>query len=122
MQFDKWGGGFVLEVGQVRPADSETGSATVPLEELTSYHLPLTSRARLQPAWRIMTDGWFRYDRRRPWWRFWERAPSERNQQQQAAGDVLRLLPQAEAWWRGERPQPNIHPLLDREPAPRQSR
>jgi Domain of unknown function (DUF4304) len=120
VQFDKWGGGFVVEIARV-PPEGLPGWTEVPLEKLTSYHLPLTARARLQQSRRPLTEGWFRYDHGRPQWKFWARQLSEDEQQDRAVLEVLRLLPQAEAWWMGERPQPNIRPFLDENDATEKS-
>ena len=100
-QFDKWGGGFVIELAVGPGGEFVTPwGAVIPAMKLTAVDLPTEARARLQPGPDGSTESWFRYDAgllRRGSARF-----------ERAADAVLQLLPQADAWWRGERPQPNI--------------
>jgi hypothetical protein len=99
-QFDKYGGGFVIELG-VGPADEfvTDWGARIPAGRLTAFDVPLAARARLQPR-PGSADSWFRYEAglfRRGAARF-----------ERAARQVLEVLPHADAWWRGDRPQRNV--------------
>jgi len=63
-QFDRHGGGLVLELGQcARDFALDLPDFRVPHQDLTAAHLPLSSRARLQRPPGSSTDEWFRYDR-----------------------------------------------------------
>lgn len=101
-QFDKWGGGFVIELGAGPAGDFTTPwGATIAAAKLTSMDVPLTARARLRPGRDGSTESWFRFDG----------APALNGPTpfERAATEVLELLAQADAWWRGDRSQPNIH-------------
>jgi hypothetical protein len=62
-QFDRHGGGFVLEIGQCPPNGFKTfwGKQIVP-DEVTVWDLSTKERARLKPRNGSGTDSWFRYD------------------------------------------------------------
>lgn len=67
-QFDRHGGGFVLELGQCETDFSivwPTGER-VPPDEITPFHLPLECRARLKERQGSGTAAWFRYDNAAP--------------------------------------------------------
>lgn len=97
-QFDKWGGGFVVEVGSLHPAQADLLDLATPLEKLRAVNLPFENRIRLNPS---STDDpskdWFRYDQ----------LIYLGNVYRAQAKRVLALLKaQAEPWWT-ERCQPN---------------
>lgn len=103
-QFDKWGGGFVIELA-VGPAGElvTPWGARIAAARLKAIDLSSGARARLQPGSDGSTDSWFRFD---------DGPTGDRPARFQAvAAQVLDLLPQAEAWWRGERTQRNVRPL-----------
>jgi len=62
-QFDKYGGGFVVEIAKAPPGDFDTGwGEIVPVDKLHVAHLSPMDRFRLGS--RTPTgDYWFRYDR-----------------------------------------------------------
>ncbi len=62
-QFDKWGGGFVVEVtrGEVGGFTTYWGKH-IPANKLKAWDLDLKHRDRLQPREGGGTDSWFRYD------------------------------------------------------------
>ena len=96
-QFDKWGGGFIIELGE-GPADElvQHWGERVPAAKLTVPVLSLASRVRLVADNAATSETWFRFD------------ANTRAAFDDAADNVVRLLPQADGWWRGERDQPNI--------------
>jgi uncharacterized protein DUF4304 len=62
-QFDRLGGGFVIEISQ-SPLEGITthwGKKISP-EKVTAWDLPPKQRARLKPQQGSGTDSWFRYD------------------------------------------------------------
>ena len=62
-QFDRHGGGFVIEIGQC-PAEGFTthwGKQIAP-EKVTAWDVSSKQRSRVQPHIGSGTDGWFRYD------------------------------------------------------------
>jgi hypothetical protein len=62
-QFDKYGGGFVIEIGRCRPEGFTThwGKQISP-EKLRVWDLPPKQRARIQPTAGSGKDSWFRFD------------------------------------------------------------
>ena len=84
-QFDKWGGGFVIEVA----CCSEEGFITpwgkeIPPNKVTTWDLPSSWRNRIQPSESGGTDAWFRF---------------EDGQVTKAALEVLEKLPVLNAWF-----------------------
>lgn len=62
-QFDKYGGGFIVELAKAPPGDFATPwGESVPVNKLTASHLPPDERLRLGSR-RAAGDHWFRYDR-----------------------------------------------------------
>ena len=62
-QFDKWGGGFVVEISKC-PPDGFTmawGERISP-SKVTAHHLNPDQRKRIQPRDGAGTDSWFRFD------------------------------------------------------------
>jgi hypothetical protein len=62
-QFDKWGGGFTIEIAQA-PLEGITtswGEAVRP-EKLTAGDIHPNYRPRLNPPSSVGKDGWFRFD------------------------------------------------------------
>lgn len=95
-QFDKWGGGFIIELGRV-PTDDVLvmpWGKEVPAAKLTTYMLADRVRLGADPTGK--DEKWFRYDDH-------TEAACE-----VTADEILKLLPQAVKWWQGERSQPNI--------------
>jgi len=91
-QFDKWGGGFAVELGRcdARPLLLPSGEEIAP-GRITTHHLP--RRLRLGAASED-DDHWFRYEG--ICLQFWK------DRHAQAAMAVLDHLDrQAEAWWAG---------------------
>jgi Domain of unknown function (DUF4304) len=62
-QFDRHGGGFVIEISQ-SPLEGITThwGKEIPPEKVTAWDLPPKQRARLKPQKGSGTDSWFRYD------------------------------------------------------------
>ena len=62
-QFDRHGGGFIIELAQCAPDGFTTywGKQIAP-DKVTARDLPPTQRARIQPRVGSGTDSWFRYD------------------------------------------------------------
>lgn len=82
-QFDKWGGGFVVEIasGSIDGWTTHWGEH-IPANKLTAHDLRY--RKRIQACEDPETDVWFRFDD---------------GNVDQPARDLLELLPSAEAWW-----------------------
>jgi hypothetical protein len=101
VQFDKQGGGFVIELGGGPPDRFRTAwGKEIPAAELRAFDLSPRARARLVSGAGGSTASWFRY------------AAGEVGDRvdrfDSAAERVLALLPQADAWWGGERAGRNI--------------
>jgi hypothetical protein len=90
-QFDKWGGGFVVEISKC-PLDGFTmrWGERIPPNKVTAHHLHPDQRKRIQPRDGSGTDSWFRFD---GW------LPSATIRASRAAQEFLACLPQAETWW-----------------------
>jgi hypothetical protein len=89
-QFDKWGGGFVIEISKCPP-----GGITTPWGEhieaakVKAGDLHPSQRHRLQPRHGSSTADWFRYD-----------APTARDGIfTKIAAELLPYLERAEKWW-----------------------
>jgi hypothetical protein len=87
-QFDKWGGGFVVEIAR-SSIDGFTmpWGEHIPAKKLTAHHLHPNSRKRIGPHEVDGVETWFRF---------------EDGNVSQTAQDFLEQLPLAESWWRQE--------------------
>ena len=84
-QFDKWGGGFVIEISQCPPTGHNTHwGSHIPPQKVTAHDLHPDARLRLEPGKDSSTDSWFRYEARTC---------------HATAYEVLPFLEQAEEWW-----------------------
>jgi hypothetical protein len=90
-QFDKYGGGFVIEIG-VCSSDGLTHhwSNKVPANKETVYDLHPDKRKRLKNG----NEEWFRYDGLNLFGNIYEKV----------ANKVLKCLPEAEAYWDNSNP------------------
>jgi hypothetical protein len=62
-QFDRHGGGFIIELGRCKPTDFATAwGKLTSAEKVTVGHLPWRQRMRIQPHSGSGTDSWFRFD------------------------------------------------------------
>jgi hypothetical protein len=62
-QFDRHGGGFIIEIGQCAPDGFTTyWGKQIPPEKVSAWDLSPKDRARVQPRDGSGTDAWFRYD------------------------------------------------------------
>jgi hypothetical protein len=91
-QFDKWGGGFVVEISKCPPGGytMRWGEHIAP-NKVTAHHLHPDQRKRIQHREGSGTDSWFRFD---GW------IPTATSRAKRAANQFLECLPQAESWWR----------------------
>ena len=84
-QFDKWGGGFVVEISKCGSEGiTMAWGEKIPPKKVTAHHLSPNERLRLGcegPS----TDDWFRYDR--------GKSPDV------VAQEVVNKLDNAEKWW-----------------------
>jgi len=84
-QFDRGGGGFIIEIGRCGPTGVRTYfGEDVPANKVTAHDLHPDKRHRIQAAPGSGTDSWFRYDR--------DGVPG-------CIAQALAKLPEAEAWW-----------------------
>lgn len=84
-QFDKWGGGFVVEISKCGPEGvTMAWGEKIPAKKVTAQHLNPNDRLRLGCAG-PSTDHWYRYDR--------GKAPDV------VAQEVVNKLDDAEEWW-----------------------
>lgn len=84
-QFDRNGGGFVIEIARCSKAGITTyWGKEIPANKVTAWDLHPDERKRIQPRSGGGTDSWFRFDA---------------GECKQAAQQVLAKLPEAEAWW-----------------------
>jgi hypothetical protein len=94
-QFDKWGGGFVIEIARC-PPDSVThpSGERISPSLVTAWDVHPNERIRLQPSLGSSTSDWFRYDLPGMFKRT--------DAYSKVAANVLTFLEIAERWWRGE--------------------
>jgi Domain of unknown function (DUF4304) len=98
-QFDKWGGGFVIEISKCSPTGITTHwGAYIPPNKVRAWDLHPNKRLRLQPRSGSSTSEWFRYDG----------AMLNDNIFDKTAREVLPFLEKAEKWWAEVGTEPSI--------------
>lgn len=93
-QFDRHGGGFVIEISKSPPGGLllDRGER-IPPDQVRALDCHPSDRLRLQPDFASASPAdWFRYDRRRLF----------RDVHKEVAQSVLPFLESAEKWWVGE--------------------
>jgi hypothetical protein len=94
-QFDRYGGGFVLALAEAPPGDLvKPWGKVIPVTRLCALDINPPARKRLQPVAGLTTDAWFRFD---------DGTPVDA-----VADAVLGQLALADAWFAGDKTQPNI--------------
>ena len=94
-QFDKWGGGFIVEISKCPPQGfTMAWGEHIPPNKVTAHHLHPDQRLRIQPREGSGTDAWFRFD---------GVSPFVSGRAKRAAEEFLDHLPKAEAWWQHAR-------------------
>jgi len=89
-QFDRNGGGFVIEISECSPEGITTYfGELIPPNKVTAWDMD--SRLRLQPRDGGSTSDWFRYDKSIRFGDVFEKTAKE----------VLPFLDRAEKWWKG---------------------
>jgi Domain of unknown function (DUF4304) len=92
-QFDRYGGGFVIEIAQCPPEGFTTSwGEKIPPNKVKAWDLHPDHRFRLQPVCGSGTDSWFRFDS---------------GDVEVVAQSLLPFLEQAEAWYAMGRPTGN---------------
>ncbi len=91
-QFDKWGGGFVIEISKCPPEGITTYFGdSIPPNKVTAWDMHPDKRHRLQPRRGSSTSDWFRYDN----------PTRQEDVFESTAKQVLPFLLEAEKWWKG---------------------
>lgn len=86
-QFDKWGGGFVIEIARASSGGFvTTWGKEIPPNKVTTWDLPSSWRHRIKPRQGSGTDAWFRF---------------EGGRSELAAKEVMGQLVEIEEWFRG---------------------
>ena len=94
-QFDRYGGGFVIEVAEAPPGSlTKSWGKVIAPSRLCALNINPPARRRLRPGSGHAIASWFRYD--------------DGTSIEAVADAVLRHLPQVDAWFAGEKSQPNI--------------
>jgi hypothetical protein len=84
-QFDRYGGGFVIEIARCPKEGITTHwGKEIPANKVTAWDVDPNERKRIQPNIGGGTDSWFRYDS---------------DGCKQAAQQVLAKLREAKSWW-----------------------
>lgn len=93
-QFDKWGGGFVVELAVCPPEGATTSwGKFIPPSKVTAYDVNIRLRLGAESE---QSDSWFRYD-------------EPQSSLEQIAQRILTLLDtQAEEWWSSRK---NMKPI-----------
>jgi hypothetical protein len=92
-QFDKWGGGFVIEISKCAPGGITTyWGERIPPNKVKASDIHPGERLRIQPRLGNSTSEWFRYDKPGMLEDVFEKT----------ARDVLPFLEKAESWWEGK--------------------
>lgn len=89
-QFDRHGGGFVMEIARCSTEGFTTHwGKHIPASKVSAWDLHPDQRYRIQPRPGCGIDAWFRFDT---------------DQAKHVAQQVLEALPRAESWWREAQP------------------
>jgi hypothetical protein len=98
-QFDKWGGGFVIEISKCPPegipiyfGKDIPPNKQIPPNKVTVWYTHPAERFRLQPGHGSSPADWFRYDKPIRFGDVFEKT----------AREVLPFLEKAEKWWKGQ--------------------
>jgi hypothetical protein len=85
IQFDQWGGGFVVEISNCEPVGvTMHWGEKVPPGKVTVHHLHPDKRLRIQARPGPGTDDWFRFENTDP---------------VSLAREITARLTEAETWW-----------------------
>lgn len=91
-QFDRWGGGFVIEISKCPKSGITTHwGDTIPANQVRAIDLHPDNRYRIKPGRGGSTADWFRFDQQSPF-------PSPRRFAR-VAHSVLPYLDEAQKWW-----------------------
>ena len=91
-QFDRHGGGFVLEISKCPPDGITTAwGKHIPANKVSAWDMHLDERLRLKPGPGGSTNDWFRYDKKP--------LLSPGSVYEKIARSVLPFLEEAEKWW-----------------------
>jgi hypothetical protein len=89
-QFDKWGGGFLIEISQCPPDGISTYFGEhIPPNKVTAWDMNPDERQRMQPGPGNSPSDWFRYDK----------PGQDKTVFETTAKDVLPFLQEAEKWF-----------------------
>lgn len=89
-QFDRWGGGFVIEISKCSPVGISTyWGDLIPPDRVKAFDMHPDKRFRLQPKFGSSKSGWFRYDKPR----------QNEDIYNKTAREVLPFLERAKEWW-----------------------
>ena len=90
-QFDKSGGGFVIEISKCPPDGITTPwGKVIPPNKVRAWDIPPSRRLRLQPRPGSSTSDWYRYDKTNLLGDVFKKT----------AAEVLPYLEKAEKWWK----------------------
>ena len=93
-QFDRNGGGFVIEISKCPPDGITTAwGEDIPGTKVTAWDTHPNDRLRLQPGHDGTTKDWFRFDQRPIFLLF------EKNMYERVAKSVIPFINKADAWW-----------------------
>lgn len=88
VQFDKWGGGFVVEIGRCGPTGfTMSWGAVIAANKVTTHHLDWSMRHRVGAPGPDDDGRWFRYDDGTP--------------VAEVAREAAGMLTDADRWWSG---------------------
>jgi len=91
-QFDRHGGGFVIEISKCSPDGTTTAwGEHIPASKISACDMHSDERLRLKPCSGGSTDDWFRYDKKP--------LISSGSVYEKIAKSVLAYLDKAERWW-----------------------
>ena len=98
-QFDKWGGGFLIEISKCERSGIITHwGESIPAKKVRAIDNHPDKRYRIKPGKGSSREDWFRYDQRSIF--------HSSNIYDQVASTVLSYLNEAEDWWSHGPPGP----------------
>lgn len=91
-QFDRWGGGFVIEISKCPISGITTHwEESIPADQVRAIDVHPDKRYRIKPGRGGSTADWFRYDQKSPF--------NSRRRFARVARRVLSFLDEAQKWW-----------------------
>ena len=103
-QFDKWGGGFLIEISKCGTSGITTyWGEEIPAKKVRAIDIHPDRRCRIKPGQGGSREHWFRFDK--------GSVLKSSGVYDQVAARVIPYLEEAEEWWESELPGTNVNQI-----------